>query len=74
MGQGPVWVTRKTTGVHYWNAGVYQNEMHTEIENEGVQDNSGVQYNTNTPNNDHNDPKNYPIIKIENTTDATEDN
>ena len=47
--------------------------MHTEIENEGVQDNAGVQYNTNTPNNDHNDPKNYPIIKIENTTDAIEE-
>ena len=27
----------------------------------------------NAPQNDHHDPQNDPIIKIENTTDATED-
>ena len=35
--------------------------------------NTGVQENTNTPHDFHNDPQNDPRIKIENTTDETEE-
>ena len=62
MGHGPAGVTRKTIGVHFRNAGVHQNEKNT-----------GVHENTNVPHNDHTDPQNDPIIKIENMTDGTEE-
>ena len=81
MAQGPVGVIdigdiQRNAGVHqthlHRNVGVQQNEMqnvgvHTETENAEVQEN------TNSPQNDHNDPQNDPITKIENTTDATEE-
>ena len=73
MGQGPTGVTRQNILVHYWNAGVHQNKIHTETEKAEVQENEGVQANTNAPHNDHHDPQNDSIIKIENTTDTTED-
>ena len=38
-----------------------------------MQENTGVQENTNAPQNDQNEPQNDPIIKIENKTDATEE-
>ena len=54
------------------NTGLNHNEMH----NTGVHietENSGVQEKINASHNDHNNPQNDHTIKIENTTDATEE-
>ena len=67
MGQGTVGVTRQNTRIHYQNIVLHPNEMHTETENAGLQEN------TSAPQNVHNDPNNDPIIKIQNTTDAKEE-
>ena len=69
MEQGPSGLMRKNTEVNNQNAGLHQNE----IENTGVQENTEVQENMNAPQNDQKDPKNHPIIRIENMTDATEE-
>ena len=64
MTQGPVGVT-----IHD-NAGLHQNEnvgVHQITENSGEHQNA----NTQSPHNDHNDPKNDLNIKTENTIDVT---
>ena len=69
MVQGPAGVTRKNTVVHCNNSWVHQNETY----NSGVHDNAGVQANMDALHNDYHNTQICPIIKIENTTDATEE-